>query len=448
MIAQLGKHLRQWLLELALAARNQAQAVIAKMESVEAEPAKGADREAAPGVAKATRSGQPPAHWVKLVKRHAPELLHPGPPYAAPQASSQVFETDAGGDESGGANTQDPPSASGAIDAGEAQTHEDPTFSFKFLRLSREPGDPPGRWPQPDEIRKSSDSDRPPETAAKRPRVDAEPHAPESVNVHRIAASAAGAENTTAGRFLSLQPKAGSVDSRVPGPGTRQAETPVARASAARRPPSAAGHIEKHRPSKRESQNIRPDAGENFQPPSQTGKDVGSFGRQAENRQAGFQTIAGTPALPVLKQEGAYEKDARPKESSKGRPSLSNSEVKTSGPPVERRGDDRRHVKEVRLIDSRRPGRPAEQRVNGAEKRSRPPEFHWPNLPGEKTSVDAGDSNLSATWPSLPEAQSAAAESLWHQTETLPSEAGSRNIERLRRLDEEQRGISWSASHF
>jgi len=446
MIAQVGKHLRQWLLELALAVRNQAQAVIAKMESVEAEQAKGADREAAPGVAKAARPGQPPAHWVKLVKRHAPELLHPGPPYSAPRASSQVFETDTGWDESGGASTQDPPSAGGVLDAGAAQNHEDPAFAFKLPRLSRKHDDPPGRRPPPDEIRKSRDSGRPPETAAKRPRVDAAPQAleyapPGSINVHRVAASSADAENTTAGRLLSPQPKAGSVDPGAPGPETRRAETPVARAS-------AAGHIAKSRPGKRESQNIRPDGGENFQPPRRTGKDVGSFGRPAENRQAGFQTIAGTPAAAVLKPERAYEKDAWPKEFSKGRPSLSNSELKISVPPVNRRGDDPRPVKEVRLIDSRRPGRPAEQRVNGGEKRSRPPEFHWPSLPGEQASEDSGDPNLSASWPSLPEAPSAAAESRRHQTETLPPPAGSRNRERLRRLEEEQRGTSWSASHF
>jgi hypothetical protein len=229
---------------------------------------------------------------------------------------------------------------------------------------------------------------------------------------------------------------------------TRQAETPVARASAGRRRPSAVGRIEKTRPGKRQSQNIRPDGGENFQPPRQTGQDVGSFGRPAENRQAGFRTLAGTPALAALKPEGADEKDARPRESSKGRPSVSHSKDDIFVPPVNRRGADPRPLKDVRLIDSRRPGRPADRRVNGGEKRSRAPEFHWPSLPGEQTSEDAGDSNLSASWPSLPEAQSAAAESRRHQTETLPPQAASRNRERLRRLDEEQKGISWSASHF
>ncbi len=97
MIAQVGKHLRKWLLGLAVAVRNQAQAVVAKMESAEAEAAEGADREAAPGALKTARSGEPPAHWVQLVERHAPELLLPGPPDTVPRAFTPVFETDAGG---------------------------------------------------------------------------------------------------------------------------------------------------------------------------------------------------------------------------------------------------------------------------------------------------------------------------------------------------------------
>jgi hypothetical protein len=452
MIALLGKHLRKWLLGLALAARNQAQAVAAQLESAETDKAKAADREVAPRAAKTARSGQPPAHWVQLVKRHAPELLQPGPPYTAPRAS-QVFEPDAGGDESAGADTHDPASANGELNADEAETHEDPAFSLKLPQLSREHDDPPGRWPPPAEKNQTRDSDKSPEAAARRPRDDAAPHAPEatpaeSVNVHRNAASGAGAEKRTPRRFLGLQPKASSVYPGVPGPGTRKAETPVARASAAPRPPSADGHIEKKRPGKRAVKNIQPDSGENFQPPGRTGLDVVPFEQQADDRQTGFRVAARTLVPPATKQDAANESRPRPSESSRGLQSSADSAVKTSAAPIIRSGDDRRPVNEGRLINGQRPAHPPEDRVKVDEKRSRPPVFHWPNLPGEKSSEDAGDSSLGATWPSLPEAPSAAAETFRHQPELSPSEAELRNIERLRRLDEEQRGIPWSALHF
>jgi hypothetical protein len=446
MIAQLGKQLRKWLLGLALAARNQAQAVVAKMESVEAEAAEGAHRLAAPGAAKTARSGEPPAHWVQLVERHAPELLYPGPSYTAPQVRSQVFEPDVGGDESAGDNTQDPPSANGALSADEAKTHEDPAFSLKLPRLSGGPDDPPGRWPTPEEKNQTRDSDKSPETAARRPRDDAEPHAPEttpaeSVNVHRNAASGAGAEKTTPGRFLNLQPKPRSVYPRAPGPGTRKTETPVVQAS-------AVGRIEKNQPAKRVDKNIRPDSGQNSQLPGRTGLGIVPSEPQADDRHAGFQVAAGTRVQPAIKPEAAYESRLRPSEISKGGRSFPDSAAKTSASPIKSSGDDRRPVKEVRLVNGQRPDHPPENRVKVDEKRCRSPEFHWPDLPGEKSSEDAGNLSLGATWPSLPEAPSAAAESFWHPPETHPWEAESRNRECLRRLDEEQRGIPWSASHF
>jgi len=172
------------------------------------------------------------------------------------------------------------------------------------------------------------------------------------------------------------------------------------------------------------------------------------FDRQADDRQTGFQVAARTRVQPAIKQEAADESRPLPSESSSGLRSLSDAEVQTSASPIQRGGDDRSHIKEVRVIHGQRPTHPPENRVKVDEKRSRPPEFHWPDLPGEKSSEDDGDLSLGASWPSLPEAPPAAAESWRPQPETDRLEAESRNSERLRRLDEEQRGISWSASHF
>jgi len=127
MTALFDKYLRKWLLGLAVTVRNRAEVVIATMESVEADKDKDADRQAASGAARSTRSGEPPAHWVRLVKRNAPELLHPGQPSAFPGGSVQEPESGAGADEISRAAIQAPPSAGSALKAGHAQTHSVPT---------------------------------------------------------------------------------------------------------------------------------------------------------------------------------------------------------------------------------------------------------------------------------------------------------------------------------
>ncbi|MEJ2164288.1 MAG: hypothetical protein P8X90_02085, partial [Desulfobacterales bacterium] len=114
MIALFDNYLRRWLLGLAVTVRNRAQVVIARMESVEAEKSGRADRQAGPDAAQSARSGGPPVQWVRLVRRHAPELLHPGPPYAFPRASAQAPEREAGAAETSRTDTQVPPSADGA----------------------------------------------------------------------------------------------------------------------------------------------------------------------------------------------------------------------------------------------------------------------------------------------------------------------------------------------
>ena len=343
MIAQVGKHLRKWLLGLAVAVRNQAQAVVAKMESAEAEAAEGADREAAPGALKTARSGEPPAHWVQLVERHAPELLLPGPPDTVPRAFTPVFETDAAGGQSAADSAQDPPSAAAALDADKSLAQEGPAFALKLPRLWRKHSAPSDRRPPPVEKKPTRDSDRSSEAAAGSPRDDAVPHTPlatpaGSAKVDRAVMSAAGAEKTRRRRFLRRQPNASSVNARAQEAGTRNTATPAGWIAPARRFGSAAGRIEKNRPVGRERQNIRPDTGERFQPPSRSGKDVGSIGGQAQDRQAGIQTAAGTPVLAAIKQEAADENGPRPNESSFGRPSLSDSGFKTSALSIKGNG--------------------------------------------------------------------------------------------------------------
>jgi len=455
MIDQFCKHLRKWLIGLAMVVRNQAQAVVAKMESVEEEAAEGADRLTAPGAANTARSGEPPAHWVQLVERHAPELLVPGPPDTAPRTSSRVFEADPAGVPSYEDRIQGPASSNTDLDAAKSQTREDPDFSLKLSRLSRRHGAPLDRRPSPlpGVEKPARDTDRPAEAAFDTPEGDAGPQAPAappagSAKVPRAAVSAAGAEKTTRRQSLKRQSTAGPLDPRAPGPATRKTEAPVAWTSPAPRFGSAAGRVAKNRPVKRESQYMRPGTVEDSQPTSRTGKRVESIIRPAQNRQTGLQSAAGTPAPPAIKSNGVYQKGPRPNGSFKARPSLPVSGDQTAAPPIKSNDDDRRHIQEVRLINGQGPGRPPEESEIGGQKRFRPPKFHWPDLPGENRSADDRVSDGDPAWPNLPPAPSAAADSWWPQPHIHSWEAASRASERLRRLDEEQRGISWSASHF
>lgn len=78
-----------------------------------------------------------------------------------------------------------------------------------------------------------------------------------------------------------------------------------------------------------------------------------------------------------------------------------------------------------------------------------PPEDpRWPALPGEEETADAGDYSHPAIWPGLPASGSDRAAAPDGQAQSYPAGGRIRSEERLRRIDEEQKGKSWSASHF
>lgn len=444
MIAQFAKNLRKWAIELAMAVRNQVRAVVAKGESVGAAAADGADRMTGPDAAETAPSAVPPAHWVQLVERHAPELLAPGPPDTAPRESPRVFEADPADVQ--GDSIQGPTAANPDPDGAKSPSREGPAFPLKFSRLSRRPGAPPERRSArlPDAKRSTRAADRPAEAVPEPSRDDAGSHAPapppaESATVQRAAVSAAGAEKTTPGSALSRHSNAGPLDPRTPESEITKTAAPVAWTSPAPRFGSAAGRIVKNRSVKRKSQHMRPGTAENSQSTSRTTKGLEPVDRPTENRQTRLQSAGGKPAPAAIKPAGFYEKGPRPTESFKARPSFPNSGIKAAAPAVKSNDDDRRQVQAVRLINEQGPGRPPEGSEIGGQKRSRAPKFHWPDLPGENSSDDGRVPDGDAAWPDLPRA--AAADSRRLQPPTRPREAASRESERLRRLDEEQRGI-------
>jgi hypothetical protein len=82
------------------------------------------------------------------------------------------------------------------------------------------------------------------------------------------------------------------------------------------------------------------------------------------------------------------------------------------------------------------------------ENQCRPAELQWPDLAEEKGFGNLTDVAFSTVWPSLPEEQSVNMRSGLQQMEIRLSEMEPRTIERLERIDEEQKGKSWNASHF
>jgi hypothetical protein len=459
MIALFDNYLRRWLLGLAVTVRNRAQVVIARMESVEAEKSGRADRQAGPDAAQAARSGGPPVQWVRLVRRHAPELLHPGPPYDFPRASAQVPEREDGAAETSRADIQAPPSDGGAWKADAAQTHAVPKLALNLPRLSKEHADPRSQRLKPDENKQTSDSGGPSKGAAmpaETQRVDSPQAALRttqagSVDKKRLQSSPAGAAQSPPRRFLSPERNARPGHPRPPDSGTREAEARTAQPAAARRLPPAAGPIEKSRAAGRERKNIRGDAAEKLRPLKQSGgrdaQDV-QFDRQVDGRQRDLSIDTSMPAQRSAIPKAAYESRPQPSEYANELQSAPHREPAPSVAQDKRRGDDPRPAPKIGLVNERPKARPPKDDLIIETFRSRSPEFRWPSLPGEKNYAAAEASHLNPAWPDLPEEQPDGAASAGQQMKPHPPEEKPHNIERLRRLDEEQKGILWSASRF
>ena len=115
---------------------------------------------------------------------------------------------------------------------------------------------------------------------------------------------------------------------------------------------------------------------------------------------------------------------------------------------IQSSGNDSGHVNEIRISHEQRDLYALENKEKVEEKLTLPATLRWPGLPGEKDSEDVANTHPAATWPSLPDEGFSQLESLPNQMGLHPSEEALRKIERLRALDEEQKGKPWSASHF
>jgi hypothetical protein len=449
MIVPFGKHLRTWFLGLAVAARNRTQAIVDGLASVEEAQTKKAEREIATGGAKTARPGGPPDHWVQLVRRHAPELLQATPPDVVTRTRSAVFENDAGVDGSAPQDIRDLRSDSGAPGNGDVPTDGDLLYSSSPPRAPQAYDDPGGRrqTPAQDDKRQAGEDYRiagvdsasgghfrdgaaPPAAAAARPGP---------VKAGRLAGSPAGNEKKMPGRTSDRVRDEKSVPVEGPKTGTRQAQIPDSRPAAARRFQSTGGSIENARAGEKDRKNI---------PASeQSGRRGEQSYRRAPEHEAKFPVDTRKPVDREIKRDTGYDTRAEPGDSFKELGSSPGTGVEAPAALIKSSRDDPAHVTEVRIINDQRAASRPHPIQEVAEHTSPPPELSWPSLPGEKDSEDAGDSHLTATWPRLSEERSAEVTSSSNQVEPHPSEETSHNIDRLRRLDEEQKGRPWSASH-
>jgi hypothetical protein len=194
--------------------------------------------------------------------------------------------------------------------------------------------------------------------------------------------------------------------------------------------------------------NIREDATEKSPPSRQTGKRDAQFDRQANDSQWALRIDTSMPVQGSVISKTAYESSPQPSEYVNVLRPSPDGEAATSGTQVKRRGDVLRQALKIGSVNEQPRAHPSGDDLKSEAKRSRPPELSWPGLPGEKNAEGAEDPQFTATWPSLPEEQAAVAAAPGHQMETSPSEEKPRTLERLRRLDEEQKGMLWSASRF
>jgi hypothetical protein len=180
----------------------------------------------------------------------------------------------------------------------------------------------------------------------------------------------------------------------------------------------------------------------------QTGRWVPQDYPKTSEHEAGFRVNTRMPVLRELNQEAGYNTQPGPGGATKGMASSPGKGGKTPASQIKSGGENFRPMEEIGIVNGRRTASWPQDRENVAEKTSPPSELSWPSLPGEKDSDDVRDPHLWATWPVLPAEHPAEVTSSSNQVTPHPTETEPRDIDRLRRLDEEQKGRPWSESHF
>lgn len=429
MIVPLAKHLRNWLLGLAIAAQDRIQAIVAGLAPAEEEQPPEAEREIAPGGAKTARPGGPPDHWVQLVKRHAPELLQLTDSYVVTRGPSPLFETGPGMDEAAAQDTRDQKSVNGAVDGGNAPGSKSRADASKPAQLPQGTDDPGGKEQMPviDDRRQKKDTAGVAAAPSRHPRDDAAPFTP--------AADQPGSGNVQQSPGSALRAEA------------RETETTEIRTAAAPLSQLTAGQIEKTPAGTKNRRITRPDAGPKSPAIVLSNRRVEQVYLKMSDRRADSQGDTGPTVHRPLDEVTGHAPQPGPGRSLKESESSPDSGAWPPGSQTKSIGNDPGQVDEIPIIFVRRSTDLPQDGEKAEEKISPEAEFCWPSLPGEEASEDVRDAHLTAGWPSLPGKRPAGATSPSNLMRVHPSEESARRVERLRRLDEEQKGNPWSESH-
>jgi hypothetical protein len=418
--------------------------------SVEDEKTRDLENKVRSGTGKMERIDGPPEHWVRLVKRHAPELLQPAASYVAPHAASQVFDDHAATDAFRDADIQNLKVDNDASENTHGRT--DRFFPLKSPRLLEESdaltisGDkrPGGGFSQFSAV------------SAKTPghfqnggeRLRSPANQPGFVKLRQAPPLSSETEKNDRMPPLTLDRKDETAYSLTTSAKQQKTEKPHAQISFATFSLSDVDHHENTRKSKTHEKKFQPDSGENFSSESRTASPRVKLHLQVDDSQISSRSDMRMPVFWEFKQQNAYETNPGSDGSSKSPEILSVISAQSLTPQIQKSGNKYRHPEQGPMNDGRHRFHSLEKGKAIKEKRSRPAELRWPGLPDENSSEDVADAHFSAVWPSLPEEQSIGRRSVLQQMETCLSETELRAVERLQRLDEEQKGMPWNVLHF
>jgi hypothetical protein len=439
MISLLEKYFRKWLLRLALSARKGTEAAVSRLASVDEAKVNENGRKDRSETIKNGRHHGPPDHWVQMVKRHAPELLQPAPPNVVDLGVSQGFE-----------------------DYYEGDASEEPdTWGLRFgNEVLDNVGAPADQHLPLKTVRKPEDSNSWQASFQKDPE-DIFIQFPEAVlktstDPRRENASFSSSENITE-NSNSLRAHDAPVKERrkesqqAPDQKlTLKPAFPRLRTSQQRNPKTTGEPM--------------PFAAFSFPEPFY----AGNTRQNAKKRitlpdfRSNFRSWKGNDGKVV---QSDLLEEKIPKRSQSHSKMSAFRGAKSQAAPGESRGlmeffmPSVQHAEKSDKVFRQPDQAPIMDRHDrlsyagkktGAIKRiaSGPTELQWPFLPGEYGSENGSDLLSTPIWPNLPDENSTGMGSTQERANIRPVEAESAETERLRRLDEEQKGMTWIALHF
>lgn len=441
MMAQPGKILRKWLLGLALIARDRFEAFAERLEYGGQEKDAGTGHGTTPDAAKPARPDGPPDHWLRLVRRHAPELLQPGPSHAVTAGPPFAGKPDS---EMPGSSRQaaQKPAAEGRRSARGAEANASLPSGFpapgntgsqtsgKAL-FDGQPVENDDRIAGGDMAHSKAPPDRDPAHAV-------ETRRPVSINSGRHVASPSGLDITIPRPLANRQARDETRPDEKGGAGQPQGpeilsgfDHVLQSTNGHEDGPLAPAVVSSNHPIAEARDG--PSQALYFRE-SERGEDIGSEiqmpasgnGRPARDHAASSPSGGSTP--------DAVFKDG-PGHRASPAPDPAGGMDETPGRQKPAIGNQVR--------DLRQSGGPESIFIRQTATRLR-----WPRLPGEEKNDSAGDVRPEGAWPVLPDREADAVTSPFSRRQTPAADPQTQSPDRLQRLDKEQKGRPWNGSHF